>query len=579
MSSRVPFSKRHIVAPRWRRDVPYASELLKNVVVYGNKEFPGFKGNGNKFESPEEKQEYEAFIEEQSKITEVYVEMTPKEKRKTIIEMFFASCCLTAEGYVSSVTNTINSGLLATYNTQYSNSVAISNVSSIGSAGMIVSMLLFGYLADRVGRKKVTLAGNAIIIISLILLAGAFTKGTQTKPTATKFYLNEKTGKHYPVAPNSFWSYITFLRFMNGMGTGAEYPGATSWAADLSKKLAPKERVKWIILFSSAAISFGNLLGDVVALAVVCVCGPSRYNDVWRWTTGLGTILPIFFFIGRLKVKEADSFTQNRFKTKVPYKVTLKFYWYRVLFFGLSWFCYDIFSAGFSSVRSIIFQIILGSKSTPKKVWEWNLLFQMFYVVGAVFGSQIASKGGIRYVCFIATMIQGVIGLVLYFCLPSLKHNVGVFTLLYGLFVVFSNVGFGNNVFMFCSAGFATPVRGSMFALCSAIAKVGALSSGFIIPKLVTHGGTRTSFLFGAVLAMFSGIAFLFVPPLDQVSQQLEDKRFMEYLEAEGYDVTRLTSSDYLMDVKEEDVTEESISEMEKVKDNNIKIQITKASI
>ena len=36
----------------------------------------------------------------------------------------------------------------------------------------------------------------------------------------------------------------------------------------------------------------------------------------------------------------------------------------------------------------------------------------------------------------------------------------------------------------------------------------------------------------------------MLAPPLDQVSQQLEDKRFAEYLEAEGYDISLLTSSD-----------------------------------
>ncbi|OBA25248.1 hypothetical protein HANVADRAFT_3945, partial [Hanseniaspora valbyensis NRRL Y-1626] len=159
-----------------------------------------------------------------------------------------------------------------------------------------------------------------------------------------------------------------------------------------------------------------------------------------------------------------------------------------------------------------------------------------------------------------------VIGLVLYFCLPSLKHNVGVFTLLYGLFVVFSNVGFGNNVFMFCSAGFATPVRGLMFGLCSTIAKIGSLSSGYIIPKLVTHGGTRSAFLLGAIFAMCAGVGFLFVPPLDQVTQQLEDKRFLEYLVVENFDTTQLTSSDFVP-VKEEEVneSEESVSETENI--------------
>ena len=554
-TKRVPFSKRHVTEPRWARDIPTPSEMIKNIFVYGNKEVAWFKTDGNKFESPEEKEELQAALQQKKDVTEEveYVEMTKKEKRKTIMEMFFACCCLTAEGYVGSVTNTINSGLKYTYGAQYYDSVAISNISSISAAGMIVSFLLFGFLSDRIGRKKVTLAGNVIMIISLLLLSGAITKGTQFEATADRYYEDKSTGKHYPIATDSFWSYITFLRFMIGMGMGAEYPGATAWAADLAKKLKPKQRIKWIILFSSAAITTGYTLGVIVALIVVTICGDSHYQYAWRWTVGFGAILPTFFLVGRLKVKEAESFEKNRFKTGIPYLVTLKVYWFRVLFFGLSWFCYDMFTSGFSSVRTIIFELILGSSASKKTVWEWTLLFQCFYLVGAFAGSQVAARCGIRYVCFIATMIQGVIGLVLYFCLPSLKHNIGVFTLLYGLFVVFSNIGFGNNVFMFCSAGFATPVRGLMFGLCSTIAKIGSLSSGYIIPKLVTHGGTRSAFLLGAIFAMCAGVGFLFVPPLDQVTQQLEDKRFMEYLIAENYDISELTAFDYMQNKEEEE--------------------------
>ena len=554
-TKRVPFSKRHLTSNRWARDVPSPTEMFKNIFVYGNKEVAWFKTDGNKFESPEEEEELREVLKQKRDLTgeEEYVEMTSKEKRKTIVEMFFASCCLAAEGYVASVTNTINSGLKATYGPQYYNSTAISNISSIKAAGMITAFLVFGYLSDKIGRKKVTLIGNAIMIICLLLLAGAMTKGTQTTPTADRYYLDESTGKHYPIATDSFWSYITFLRFMIGVGTGAEYPGATAWAADLAKKLKPKQRIKWIILFSSAAITTGFFLGICTTLVVVTICGEDRYRYVWRWTVGFGAVLPIFFFIGRLKVKEAESFEKNRFKTGIPYLTTLKLYWFRVLFFGLSWFCYDMFSSGFSSVESIIFELILGPSATKKKVWEWNVLFEIFYLVGAFAGSQVAARCGIRYVCFIATMLQGVIGLVLYFCLPSLKHNVGVFTLLYGLFVVFSNVGFGNNVFMFCSAGFATPVRGLMFGLCSTIAKLGSLSSGYIVPKLVTHGGTKAAFLLAAIFAMCSGTAFLFVPPLDQVTQQLEDKRFMEYLQVENFDISKLTAYDYIESKEEQE--------------------------
>ncbi|OBA25405.1 hypothetical protein HANVADRAFT_27098, partial [Hanseniaspora valbyensis NRRL Y-1626] len=126
-----------------------------------------------------------------------------------------------------------------------------------------------------------------------------------------------------------------------------------------------------------------------------------------------------------------------------------------------------------------------------------------------------------------------------------------------GIFVALGQVGFGNNLGLMCSTGFATPVRGTMYSVCSAIGKAGALASGYIFPKLIVHGGTKASFILGGTFAFVSGTVLLFAPPLDQVSQQLEDKRFMEYLEAEGFDVSKLSSHQLMNSTASEEEEEE----------------------
>ena len=573
-SSAVPFSKRHLLTPRWKRDIPKGTEWVTNIVKYGNKEYAGILGKGNKFESPAEEEELAEALQQKNEISETYVVQTPKEKRKTLVEMFFASFCLATDGYITSCTNTINGGLQATYGPQYTHSIAIQNISAIGSAGMIVSMLFFGVLSDWIGRKKVTLAGNAIMIIFSLLLAGAYTKGTQTKPTAGRYYLDESTGTHYPVAPSSLWSYITFLRFMVGIGIGSEYPGAASWATDISKKLPPKSRNMWIILFTCSAIDVGFFLGALVVFIIICIVGEDRYIYVWRWATGFGALLSSFFFFGRLRVKESDAFERNRFKGKIPYWKALKFYWYRIIIFSIPWFCFDLSAYGFGSTSSLIIELILGDNAKQKQVWAYNMMFQAFQIVGSVAGSDIASRFGIRYSCATASFIQGGIGLVLYFCLDDLKKNVAGFAACFSLYQAIGNIGFGNNTLLFSSAGFATPVRGGMFSICSAVGIIGGLTSGYVFPKLVVTGGTRSTFLLGAILCLSSAFIILFAPPLDQVTQQLEDKRFMEYLEAEGYDISQLTAHDYIHDQEKkvvEVIEEESVSELEK----DSKIEVT----
>jgi len=568
-----PYQKRHIVEPRWARDVPRGTEIITNIAKYGKKEL-ALSGSGNKFFDGEE-EELEK-VKEQQNAVEQYKELTPKEKRKTLREMFFASFCLAADGYVNNSTNVINTGLKALYGPQYTNSAAISNISAIVYAGEIVSMLFFGTMCDILGRKTVTLTGNLIMIVFSILTAGAWSKGTQSSPTAEKFYLDKKTGKHYPVGPTSLFNYICFLRFMVGVGIGSEYPGASSWTADISKKLKPKNRNMWIILFTNSAISVGFFASALVTLIVVAIAGPSHYVFVWRWVIGLGAVMPLFFFIGRLRMPESENFRKNRFKKTIPYGKTLKFYWYRLTVFSLAWFCFDLVSYGFGGVSSMILGIILGKNSSETRVWSFNLLFQSFSLVGSIFGCKIASTFGIRYTGAVSTYIQGIIGFCIYRKLEVLKQHVAGFTVLYGIFSALGQVGFGNNLGLMCSTGFATPVRGSMYCICSAIGKAGALAAGYIFPKLIVHGGIKSSFILGGTFAFVSGTVLLFAPPLDQVSQQLEDKRFVEYLEAEGYDVSLLTSSDLKENVNTDEDDDDSYSKKDEV---NMKTVSTQESV
>lgn len=138
-----PYQKRHIVEPRWARDVPRGTEIITNIAKYGKKEL-ALSGSGNKFFDGEE-EELEK-VKEQQNAVEQYKELTPKEKRKTLREMFFASFCLAADGYVNNSTNVINTGLKALYGPQYTNSAAISNISAIVYAGEIVNVVFWNYL-------------------------------------------------------------------------------------------------------------------------------------------------------------------------------------------------------------------------------------------------------------------------------------------------------------------------------------------------------------------------------------------------------------------------------------------------
>ncbi|CAI8498698.1 unnamed protein product [Hanseniaspora opuntiae] len=565
----VPFSKRHIQGPSWARDIPRSfKEAATNWYTYGSREIVGLKGDGNKFESEEEEQELEEYKKSSNCIIseEADYSFSKAEKRKIIFDMFSASACLLGDGYVNNSTGVISSGLKDVYGPQYSKSKAISNISAVVFAGEVFSIMFFGYFCDIIGRRTVTLIGNVIMCVFSVLLAGAWTIGTHAKPTEKSYYLDASTGKKYAKASDSLWSYLCFLRFMVGVGIGSEYPAGSSWSSDISKKLTPKDRNLWFNMFTNTSIDVGFVASSLVTWIMTLIAGSNNMNTVWRVTVGIGSLIPFFFFIARFRMKESDHFEKNRFKTKkIPYHLVYKFYWFRILCFGLVWVFYDFVLYGMSGISSMILDLILGDTSDMRTVWAWNLLFNVFYLPGAFLGCVASKYFGPRWVGS-TVWIQGLFGFIMAAKLEVLQKHIAGFTVFYGIFITLGEFSLGNNIGLLCVNGFATPVRGSCYLWCAAMGKAAAFGSNYLFPKLIANGGIKAPFYYGGAIGLAAaGLLIITCPPMDQVSQQLEDKRFMEYLSKEGYDISSNTT--FKMEIDED-------SESESLKKNNITTEV-----
>lgn len=71
--------------------------------------------------------------------------------------------------------------LSALYKTEYTNSPARSNVTSIAFAGTVVGQLFFGYTSDHYSRKWSLLVSTVILIVFAILGAGSWGAGGNSK--------------------------------------------------------------------------------------------------------------------------------------------------------------------------------------------------------------------------------------------------------------------------------------------------------------------------------------------------------------------------------------------------------------
>jgi nitrate/nitrite transporter NarK len=143
-------------------------------------------------------------------------------------------------------------------------------------------------------------------------------------------------------------------------------------------------------------------------------------------------------------------------------------------------------------------------------------------------------------------------------CFASLSEPkfVGAFVVVYGLFLSFGELGPGDNIGLIASKTSATAIRGRYYGIASATGKIGAFVGTYVFPIIIKNSGGADSvrgnqapFWVSSSLCIFSAtLAFFFLPHIGQDTIVLEDLRFREYLEQQGWDTSKLGLKEELSD-------------------------------
>jgi len=138
-------------------------------------------------------------------------------------------------------------------------------------AGAVLGALFFGWLTDRLGRKKLF-----FITLAVYLLA--------TAATALSW---------------SFWSFALF-RFLTGAGIGGEYSAINSTI----QELIPARVRGWNDLVVNGSFWLGAALG---ALGAIVLLDPALVDPEygWRFCFGIGAALALAIFLMRLWLPES----------------------------------------------------------------------------------------------------------------------------------------------------------------------------------------------------------------------------------------------------------------------------------
>ncbi|KAJ5226509.1 hypothetical protein N7468_007734 [Penicillium chermesinum] len=394
-----------------------------------------------------------------------------------VMMVVFSGLAIGSDGFNASIIGNIELLMQVIYPDTLTTAVA-SRLSNAFMVGMIIGMLGFGYISDKLGRKTGAVLTTTILVLGIALSAGA--SG-----------VNED---------GMFWMLIV-ARGIAGVGAGGEYPVAGAGAAEATDEVPGTRKRRGFIfaMIGDLSASLGFAFGALVPLLLLlCFHQQVRhYEAVWRVSLAMGAIAPLSIFWFRYRMVK---------------------YWRPLLGSCGSWFIYNYISYPFGLFSSTIVGRVNPSSSLA-----------------------LTMAWGRRRTMALGFLLQAILGFVLGGALGPIQTNLPLFIVLYGIFLTLGEVGPGSTIVLTASENFPTAVRGHAVGFAAAWSKAGAaIGTQVFKPILASWGddesrGTQAVFLIGSGFAVLGALLAWFV--LQDSSKVLDhgDQEWKDYLESHGY--------------------------------------------
>ncbi len=329
------------------------------------------------------------------------------------------------------------------------NSTEMGWIGSVNSIGMAVGALLFGILADKVGRKRIFMWTLVLFSIASGLSAFATTLGV-----------------------------FLILRFLIGMGLGGELPVASTL---VSESVKAEERGRIVVLLESFWAG-GWLIAAVISYFVI----PADFWPIEGWRIALLlTALPAFYAVYiRLKLPDSPQFavkveSKRRSVFQNMATVWSKEYAKSTLMLWILWFAV-VFS--YYGMFLWLPSVMVGKGFDLISSFKYVLIMTLAQLPGYFTAAWFIEKFGRKFV--LVTYLIGTAASAVVF---GNAETISVL-LVSGMLLSFFNLGAWGALYAYTPEQYPAIVRGTGSGMAAAVGRVGGIFGPLLVGSMLGRG-------------------------------------------------------------------------------------------
>lgn len=385
-------------------------------------------------------------------------------------------------------------------------STEVGLINSMTLLGAFFGAIVFGRIADRLGRRKLYGVEAAMMVVFAIASA---------------------------LAPNLGW--LIVFRLLLGIGIGGDYPVSAVLVSEYSNRRNRGRMIGAVFALQAA----GTVAGYAFGLLLLS----TGMGDglVWRLMLGAGAVPAALVLYSRRHMPESPRYLARVAGDAARATANLSAYSHRPVavtatdaaasghltlrqFLGNrrhlltligtagTWFVFDYAYYGNSVSAPLIVKSVLGDHATLAQSLLLNLIiFSVAAVPGYILAVLFMDRIGHRRLQLIGFPMMAA-GFLLIAVIPGVTTAVLPFLMLFGLSYFFAQFGPNTTTFVLAAECFPTAARTTGHGISAGVAKLGAFIGVYLFPVISHSLGLHGALVFSAAMAL-AGMLLTFLIP------------------------------------------------------------------